>query len=102
MTVLAYICLIAGAWQLAGCVMRLVDRLEGRGVKKTCRWHVFSPDRGGYAAAASIRTCTAPSFSPDLGGYAAIASIRICTAPSFSSDRGGYILLRFPKFHDGI
>lgn len=30
MTVLAYICLIAGAWQLAGCVMRLVDRLEGR------------------------------------------------------------------------
>ena len=76
MTVLAYICLIAGAWQLAGCVMRLVDRLEGRGVKKTCRWHVFSPDRGGYAAAASIRTCTAPSFSPDRGGYAAAASIR--------------------------
>ena len=23
-----------------------------RGVKKTCRWHVFSPDLGGYAAVA--------------------------------------------------
>ena len=99
MTALAYICLIAGAWQLAGCVMRLVDRLEGRGVKKTCRcrgvkktcrWHVFSPDRGGCAAAASIRDCTALSFSPDRGGYAAAASIRTCTAPSFSPDRGGY------------
>ena len=24
-----------------------------RGVKKTCRWHVFSPDLGGYAAVAA-------------------------------------------------
>ena len=29
-----------------------------RGVKKTCRWHVFSPDLGGYAAVASIWICT--------------------------------------------
>ena len=55
MTALTYICLIIGAWRLACGLLRLVDRLEGRGVKKTCRWHVFSPDRGGYAAAASIR-----------------------------------------------
>ncbi len=54
MTALTYICLIVGAWRLACGVLRLVDRLEGRGVKKTCRWHVFSPDRGGYAAAASV------------------------------------------------
>ncbi len=27
---------------------------RGRGVKKTCRWHVFSPDLSGYAAVASI------------------------------------------------
>ena len=67
MTVLAYICLIAGAWQLAGCVMRLVDRLEGRGVKKTCRWHVFSPDRGGYAAAASIRDRKTYQRRADVG-----------------------------------
>lgn len=40
MTVLTYICLIVGAWQLACGVLRLVDKLEGR---------------GGYAAAASIR-----------------------------------------------
>ena len=55
MTALTYICLFVGAWQLACGLLRLVDRLEGRGVKKTCRWHVYSPDHGGYAAAASIR-----------------------------------------------
>ena len=30
-----------------------------RGVKKTCLWHVFSPDLGGYAAVASILVSTA-------------------------------------------
>ena len=32
------------------CVYRLSLR---RGVKKTCRWHVFTPDLGGYAAEAA-------------------------------------------------
>ena len=31
MTALTYICLIVGAWQLACGVLRLVDKLEGRG-----------------------------------------------------------------------
>ena len=66
--------------------------LLGRGVKKTCRcrhvkkicqWHIFSVDRGGYAAVASFLVCTASSFSPDRGGYAAEASILVCTAPSW-------------------
>ena len=65
---------------------------EGRHVKKTCRcrhvkkicqWHIFSVDRGGYAAVASFLVCTASSFSPDRGGYAAEASILVCTAPSW-------------------
>ena len=47
--------------------------LLGRGVKKTCRcrhvkkicqWHIFSVDRGGYAAVASFLVCTAPSWIP--------------------------------------
>ena len=42
MTALAYICLFVGAWTLACSVLRLVDKLEGRGVKKTCRWHVIA------------------------------------------------------------
>ena len=67
MTALTYICLFVGAWQLACGLLRLVDRLEGRGVKKTCRWHVFSPDRGGYAAAASIRLRWY-HFTPPDGG----------------------------------
>ena len=67
---------------------RASDRRRGvkktcrcRHVKKICQWHIFSVDRGSYAAAASILVCTALSFSPDLGGY---------------------ILLRCPKFRSGI
>ena len=67
MTALAYICLFVGAWTLACSVLRLVDKLEGRGVKKTCRWHVFSPDRGGYAAAASIGNRKANQRRADVG-----------------------------------
>ena len=56
---------------------------EGRNVKKTCRWHVFSSDLGGYAAVASILVCTALSFSSDRGGYIAVASILVRTALSW-------------------
>ena len=54
---------------------------EGRNVKKTCQWHIFSVDLSDYAAVASILVCTAPSFSFDLGSYAAVASIWAFTAP---------------------
>ena len=40
-----------------------VRRGGRRGVKKTCRWHIFSVDLSGYAAVASILVCTALSFS---------------------------------------
>ena len=56
---------------------------EGRNVKKTCQWHIFSVDLSGYAAVASILVCTASSFSSDLGSYAAVASIRTYTALSW-------------------
>ena len=42
MTALAYICLFVGAWTLSCGVLRLVDKLEGWGVKKTCRRHVIA------------------------------------------------------------
>ena len=35
---------------------------EGRHVKKTCRWHVFSVDLGSYAAVASILNLKALSY----------------------------------------
>ena len=56
---------------------------EGRNVKKTCQWHIFSVDLSGYAAVASILVCTASSFSSDLSGYAAVASIRTYTTLSW-------------------
>ena len=37
---------------------------EGRNVNKTCRWHIFSSDLGGYVAVASILVCTVPSWMP--------------------------------------
>ena len=37
-----------------------------RGVKKTCRWHVFSPDLGGYAAVADSPLYTRGPFDAVL------------------------------------
>ena len=37
-----------------------------RGVKKKCRWHIFSPDRLGYAEAAPYRKSPLPMGRGDL------------------------------------
>ena len=41
--------------------------MESRGVKKMCRWHIFSQDRSGYAARREvIKTDLSPSLETPL------------------------------------
>ena len=59
-----------------------------RGVKKTCLWHVFSPDLGGYAAVADTSLSeggfdTTPAYRQNSVG-AALAAART-TKPFFQA-----------------
>ena len=55
----------------------------GRRVKKTCRWHVFSADLGGYAAAASGRF---PPYSLAVNPFVSASRCHLsCARPSVST-----------------
>ena len=93
-------------YQIFSRIARGNLRRGGRGVKKTCQWHVFSRDLGGYAAVACISLPPHPQKRPPcakgavsrkadwgIAGYRSIPPSRrkkTCRWHVFSRDPGGY------------